>query len=63
MADLSAEKIKEKLENTKQPVCGKYTVNIKPPAIGKDYNDMLNVIIKEKREYRQNSKVKTSERI
>ncbi len=59
----AAEKIKEKLENTKQPVCGKYTVNIKPPAIGKDYNDMLNVIIKEKREYRQNSKVKTSERI
>ncbi len=52
-------RIKEKLEDTKPLICGKYIINVKLPKTGKDYNDMLKTIINTKKEYKQNLKVKT----
>ncbi len=56
----AVKRIKEKLENIKPPIDKKYNINIEPPKIGKDYNDMLKTIISAKKEYKQNLKVKTS---
>jgi len=58
----AAQRIKERLENMKHSLFGNYNVYIKPPVIGKDYNDMLKSIINEKKEYVKKIKLQTNER-